>query len=184
MKRIGILAGGAVLLAVAACSSGNTGFPVPATSATSGGDGSSGSQDTTSAGGTKIASPDQLANTDACSLLTASEATSVGLPSQGIEDAAGAHSGCQWNGSDFSVSVGVRTDVGLAGVLLNGGTLTNTTVGTHQAKQVAGVASSGCLVAMGITNSMRVDVGATQVSTGNECQEAMAVAQLVEKRLP
>jgi hypothetical protein len=180
----------AVLVTVAACSSGTQGFPTPTPGTTSSADGgdSTASSGTTTAGG-KIASADQLANTQACDLLPASESSTVGLsasPSSHLAE--GAKSGCQWDGDNFSVVVVIRTDVGLAGVLANGGTIVNTNVGSHQAKKLATGYSSGaggtCLYAIGVTDSLRVDVTSTVVASGDACQESLAVAQLIEPKLP
>jgi hypothetical protein len=118
---------------------------------------------------------------NACSLLTASEAASVGLPSAGNTQNNGAKSGCEWDGSQYIVSVVIRTDVGLSGVQANGGTVTNTQIGSHQAKQLQDTA--GCTYIIGITDSSRVDAGATGISGGNVCAESLTVAQLVEKHL-
>lgn len=95
---------------------------------------------------------------------------------------AGSKSGCEWDGSQFTVGVDVRTNVGLAGVLANGGTISGTTVGSHQAKLQQD--PSGCMYALGVTDSSRVDVTATGNSENGQCDEALAVAKLIEKKLP
>ncbi len=178
MKRLMVLASmAAMLVAVAACST--TGQPEPVTTSsaaapTTTSDPGSGSTSQAATGG-------DVANMNACSLLTASEATSVGLPSAGYTENNGGKSGCEWDGSAAIVSVVIRTDVGLAGVLANGGTVTSTQIGSHQAKELQD--AGGCTYILGITDSSRVDVGATALSGGAVCPESLAVAQLVEKRL-
>ena len=185
MKRLTALASAtAVLLTLTACSSNTGGFATSSTtSSTTASDsngGSSASTSTASSGG-KIGSADQLANTQACSLLTTSEATSLGLSSTGTTNNAGAKSGCEWDGSDLTAGVLIRTDVGLAGVVPNG-TLTSTTVGSHQAKKLVNAPS--CMYIIGITDSMRVDVQAVPSSSGDGCQQALALAQIIEPKLP
>lgn len=166
MKRLALLAGVVGLgMSMAACSASTPGQPVPVstpspTSDTSGG----------------------LASLNACSLLSASEATSLGLPSVGAKLNAGAHSGCEWEGSQFIVEVDVRVDVGMAGVVSTGGPITSTTIGHHAARQTNDQA--GCLIAMGVTASSRVDAAATGITDAGQCAEARAVAEFVEKRLP
>src|SRR5947209_3772064 len=180
-----------MLLTLTACSSDTGGFATPSTTSnaatSSGGSDSSGSQSSNAPGG-KIGSADQLANTQACDLLTASEATRVGLPSTPSGNLSeGAKSGCQWTGDSFAVVAGIRTDVGLSGVIPNG-TITDTTIGSHTAKKLVTNFSSGaggtCLYAIGVTDSMRVDITSTVIASGDACQESLAIAQIIEPKLP
>lgn len=166
MKRLAALVGMVGLgMIVLACGTTTPGQPEPVSTPSS-------TSDTT--GG--------LASLNACSLLPASEATSVGLPSVGTKLNAGAHSGCQWDGSQFTVAIDVRIDVGLAGVVSTGGPITSTEIGHHAARQTNDQA--GCLIAIGVTASSRVDAVATGYSEVGQCTEARAVAEFVEKRLP
>jgi hypothetical protein len=80
------------LVGVAACS-GTGGQPEPATT------GSAPTSSDPGTGPTSQASGD-ITDANACSLLTSSEATTVGLPATGSSDDNGAKSGCIWNGSD------------------------------------------------------------------------------------
>jgi hypothetical protein len=185
VKRLIALTGAAaMLLATAACSNGgSSGLALsPTASAANTSDNGGGESQSTSAPGSKIASADQLANTQACSLLTASEATSLGLPSTGDTNDSGAKSGCEWDGDELTAGVLIRTDVGLSGVVPNGGTAVDTTVGSHQAKKLD-QGSGGCLIAIGITESIRVDVQADLLS-GDGCQSSLKIAQIVEPKLP
>jgi hypothetical protein len=188
VKRLIILTGAAaMLLAAAACSSGGSSglslSPTASAASTSGSGGGGGESQSTSASGGKIASADQLANTQACTLLTSSEATQLGLPSTGKQDNAGAKSGCEWSGDEWDAIVGIRTDVGLSGVLANGGTIVPTTVGSHQAAKLS-QGDSGCLYVLGVANSMRVDIQSGPVGTGDPCQESLKIAQVIEPKLP
>jgi hypothetical protein len=196
VKRLTALASAAaVLLTLTACGSGTSGFPTPATgdpsstTTASGGGDSTSSQSTTGSGG-KIGSADQLSNTQACSLLTASDTAQLAVSSTPNNSAAaGGKSGCEWDGSSSILGVIVRTNVGVAGVNPDGGTVTSTSVGNHHdaAKLVVGTgAGAACMYAIGITSSMRVDVTATSISSasGDPCQEALAAAQIIEPKLP
>lgn len=175
-RRVLLACMATMALGVGACG-GVAGQPEPTTAPPSASGGSGGSQ------GASPSSTSGIVDLDACSLLTAKEASSLGLPAAGQKLNAGAKSGCQWDGPDYSVSVDVRTDVGLSGVQANGGTITSTTVGRHQANQLQD--SGGCTYALGIGATSRVDVGATGNTRGNgECQEALTAAQFVEKKLP
>jgi hypothetical protein len=188
VKRLIILTGAAaMLLAAAACSSGgSSGLSLsPTASAASTSDNGGGESQSTSSTGGKITSADQLANTQACDLLTTSESARVGLPSNPSDhDTAGAKSGCQWDGDEFSSGILIRTDVGLSGVEAVQGTPVDITVGSHQAKQLKENNGTGCLIAIGITDSMRVDVQSTVVDTGDACQESLSIARIVEPKLP
>ena len=92
-------------------------------------------------------------------------------------------SGCECSGDQWDSIVGIRTDVGLSGVLANGGTIVDTTIGSHQAKKLA-QGATGCLYAIGVSNSIRVDIQSGPVGTGDPCQESLAIAQLIEPKLP
>jgi uncharacterized protein DUF3558 len=191
VKRLPALAAAAtVLLTITACGSSTPGTALPTTStatSTATGNGNNSGSDqpnTTTGGGTgKITSTNQLYNTQACTLLTATEATQLDLPSTGEISNDGAKSGCGWDGTEYSVSVHIRTDVGISGVVnANGGTLTPTTVGSHQAMRLQDD-TGWCMYAMRITDGSRVDVGA--LGNGQpSCQEALTAAKIVEQKLP
>jgi hypothetical protein len=89
---------------------------------------------------------------------------------------------CLWNPKDSSLIIGIRTNVGLSGVLVTG-EITDITVGHHQAKKLMGAGGS-CIVAIGITSSSRVDVTLNGPSKTDPCPQALQVAQLVEPKLP
>ncbi|TCO65639.1 uncharacterized protein DUF3558 [Actinocrispum wychmicini] len=123
-----------------------------------------------------------MATVNACSLLSTSEATSLGLPGAGYKMNAGAKSGCEWDGSSFIVIVGIFTTAGLADVKVNGGTVSDTQIGRYPAKQLKEV-SGGCMYSLGVTDKSRVDIEVTAVSGGDPCPESLAVATVVEKKI-
>lgn len=102
MKRLTLLTGIVLFLAgVTACGHGLPGQPESGATSTTG----------ASTGGDPASSTTSLAATDvagmnACSLLTATEAASVGLPVAGYTDNDGAKSGCAWNGTEYGLLVG------------------------------------------------------------------------------
>jgi hypothetical protein len=80
------------------------------------------------------------------------------------------------------MAVAIRTNAGLAGFQASGETLHNITIGKHQAEQYAN--STTCYVAIGVSDSSRVDVSVTQILTGDPCPPAMTLANLIEPKLP
>jgi hypothetical protein len=180
VKRLVVLAGLVVALAgAAACSSstGGSGLPIPSTSggagttsAASGGDSTTSSS--ASSGGTS------LANTDPCSLLTASDASSVGLQAPGNPDNVAGERTCDYVGSQSTAIIGVSTDAGLSSF----GNGTSVAVGSHQGLQ-DDQGTGGCQIAIGVSASSRVDVQVTPHS-GSGCPEAMSLAKLIEPKLP
>jgi hypothetical protein len=181
VKRLIVLASMTIALGGVAGCSGTGGHPEPTTTGPATSNASSNGDPGTVP--TTQTTSNNIADTNACSLLTASEATSLGLPSTGETQDNGAKSGCEWDGSTYIVGVLIRTNVGLAGVLANGGTITNTQVGSHQAKQLT-EAGGDCLYAIGINDSTRVDVSAGTIgSTASTCPQALSAAELVEKHL-
>lgn len=167
----------AVLLGVAACSSTTTGQPVSTTQA--GGPTSTNSPSTpTSAGGSGT-----LPVSHPCSLLSSNDFTTLGASSAPTEEMVGTAHSCDFDSSDFSMGVGIRTNAGLADFQPPGAAPKNITVGSHQAKQQSGD-TGACTVAIGVSNSSRVDVVVTPISTGDPCPIALQIANLVEPKLP
>ena len=179
MKRVILLTSMAIALAGVAGCSGTQGHPEP-TGGTPTGVQTSISDPAGSS--TSPTTATNIADTNACSLLTAAEATSVGLPSSGNTDNLTAKSGCEWDGSSYTVGIFVYTTGGLSSIPSSAGTPTNTQIGSHSAVQLT-VAAGGCIYSIGINDSTRVDVNA-EGNGQNSCPESLAVAQLVEKHLP
>lgn len=96
-----------------------------------------------------------------------------------------AHS-CEIDSADYHFGLDIRTDGGLSAFesVAGGGPVTSPSVGRHQAKEQADSGSSSCTVAIGVSDSSRVDVTATGDGTKDPCPAALAVAQRVEPKLP
>lgn len=179
MNRLVVLAGlVVVILSVAACTDTTTGRP---TTATTGGGQTSGSQPTatsTSSGGTGSLPVDQP-----CSLLSSGELQEIGVSSQPTQDMVGTAHACELDTANFHIIVGIRTNVGLAG-LTPTAPVTSTTISGRPAKEQKNDSASSCLIAIGVSNLSRVDVTATGDGTTNPCPTAESVAKLVAPKLP
>jgi hypothetical protein len=176
VKRLLVLAGIAgVLLSAAACGNSTDGQPTPVTSAAQG---QPTRTTTPSAGGGGALPVDH-----ACSLLSSSDLSQLGVSSSPSEDMIGTAHACEFDNSEGHIIVGIRTNVGLAGFSANGGTVGDITVGTHQAKQDVDDTGS-CVIAIGVSASSRVDVTVTGDGTSDPCPTSMAVARMVEPKLP
>jgi hypothetical protein len=173
----------ATLAVVVACGGPTTGQPSPATTADSTGATSSGSgsADPTTAGGTAGSLPVN----EPCSLLSSGDLTHIGVSSPPTQDMVGTAHDCSLETSDYSIGVALRTNGGMGDFQqLPGGTVQNITVGNHSAKQEKVDSSSSCVVVVGVTSSSRVDVTATGDGNTDPCPTALAVAKLVEPKLP
>lgn len=179
VKRVIVLAGIAVaMLGVAACGS-TPGSPFPTTTTTastqSGDDGNATSTTTQSGGGSVTAAKP-------CSLLTESEAESVGLPSQGQSQEVGTSAACEWDSNDYVVVIGVQPS-SLAQFQSQGGTVTDTSINGRQAKQDQ-LSAGDCLVGLAINDVSHADISVTPSGSADACTEALAIAKLVEPKLP
>jgi hypothetical protein len=174
----------ATLLATTACGTTTTGQAQPApgtaTARNSSGSDSSGSSSGTPSSGTAGGSLDSTAP---CSLLSSSEASSLGVSGQPQRQKIGSAQSCLVSVSGGGFIIGIRTNVGFAAMQANGGQLTDTTIGRHQAKQLTGGATGSCVIGIGVTASSRVDVTA-HAGTTDSCPLTSQVAQLVEPKLP
>jgi len=175
VKRLLALAGlAAMVVGLSACGNSTGGQPTPAT--TSATQGRSTGTPTSSGGG----------NTwpvdHACSLLSASDLAALGASGQPTEDMVGTAHACEFASTDFSMGLAIRTNGGLGAFQSNGETLHNSTIGKHQAEQYAN--STTCYIAIGVSDSSRVDVSVTQILTGDPCPPAMTLANLIEAKLP
>jgi hypothetical protein len=165
----------AILVGTSACNSATPGQPAPTATVTAGGQ----SQGTTTSG----AGVSGLPVDHACSLLSSSDLTRLGASSPPTQDMIGTAHACELDNSDDHIIVGIRTNVGLDGFNPNGGTVHDTTVGTHHAKQVVDSTGS-CVIAVGVSDKSRVDVTVTPILTADPCTTAMTVANLIEPKLP
>ncbi|NUT49540.1 MAG: DUF3558 domain-containing protein [Saccharothrix sp.] len=126
-----------------------------------------------------------LEDTDPCSLITVSEVEQAMGPLREAPkvEQIGSARVCESAPNRDYLAVGIRTNVGLAGVLPNGGEIKDITVGRHQAKQLLG-ASGSCGIYLGVTASSRVDVVVNVGASTDPCPPALRIAELVEPKLP
>lgn len=179
MKRLVVLVGLAmVMLGVAACSSSTGGQPTVGAT-TEGGptssDSTSGSPPSTGAGALPVDQP--------CSLLSSADLMQLGVSTPASADMVGTAHVCEMDTAADHLAVAIRTDLGLSQFQASGGTIQDTTIGSHPAKQVIDNTGS-CIIGIGITDSSRVDVTVTAVDTTNPCPVATTVANLVAPKLP
>jgi hypothetical protein len=126
-----------------------------------------------------------------CSLLTAADISQNQLGSGKSSNGNGARS-CDWqnttanNYAGYTLAVDVRDHQGLKDINSEGYNVTDDNIGSHQGKQLKQNPGSGCGVVIGVTNSSRVDVVATDSSgdAATSCNLANQFAKLVEPNLP
>lgn len=118
-----------------------------------------------------------------CDMLTSDEQAQLKV-SGGAEDEVGPERLCQWTASgSHTVSVGIADELGLDDVQ-SSGSKTPMKVGAHDAVQFTGGVSS-CAVALGVTETSRVDViSAANGDEAKACAIAKQAAALVEPKLP
>ncbi|WP_434447629.1 DUF3558 domain-containing protein [Lentzea sp. E54] len=176
ISRIGVLVAAGALTLAACTNTNGTARPAPETTSTP-----------TSAGSptTSSASNGALADTDPCALVTTGEATEIGTEGSPKRQQVGTADSCTWKKSGAVVSVGIRTNLGLAQTQASGGQIADISVGGREAKQVSGRSSGSCLVVLGVSASSRVDVTVTPPATGGDaCPLALAFAEKIEPKLP
>jgi hypothetical protein len=168
----------AALLGVAACTTSTTGNGSPATA---GG---------TQSGGGPTSSGPALASIQPCNLLSSDivNQNQLGTPTPVNE---GGARGCTWqnttanNGDGYVVSTDIRDSQGIKDVNTAGNAVTPNNIGSHPGRQLQSTLSGSCFVAIGVTNSSRVDVS---INAGTDavqgCQLANQFAKLVEPNLP
>jgi uncharacterized protein DUF3558 len=171
----------AAALALAACTSQTPGTGTPVTSST-GGDTSTASTGANGSG---------LAAIQPCDLLDSGVVSQNGLHDNGPSTDSGARS-CGWQkptGIDtpgYSIGVDIRDNQGVGDLATSGFAISDDPVGRHQAKLAKETNGDGCLVAISVTDSSRVDVTAN-TSAGDvdaACTLANQYAKLVEPKLP
>jgi hypothetical protein len=118
-----------------------------------------------------------------CSLLSSNDLQQLGASTPASRDDLLTSHGCSFETANASIDIGVRVNVGLAGFRADGGTITSPTIGHHAAKQDQDRTGS-CVIALGVTNTSRVDVTATANNEADACPIALQVARLVEPKLP
>lgn len=170
------LAGGliATALIVAACNSSTPGVANPV------GNGGSGQ---TAASSPPTTTGNGLPVNQACSLLSSTQLEQLGVSSPPSQEMVGTAHSCDFNSAGFAMGVAIRTDVGLDGFTSAGGTVHDTTIGRHQAKQEVDNTGS-CVIGIGVSASSRVDIVATGDGTTDPCPTALKLAGMVEQKLP
>ncbi|QTR01705.1 DUF3558 domain-containing protein, partial [Saccharothrix algeriensis] len=127
-----------------------------------------------------------LETADPCELVTEDETEST-LGAQRKDpkpERIGTARACTFYPEQATFVVGIRTNVGLAGVQPNGGVVKDITVGGRPAKELLG-ATGSCGIYLGVSDSSRVDVVLNASSSGGDpCPPARRIAELVEPRLP
>lgn len=137
--------------------------------------------------GTTVSMPkkvESLADADPCDLLTSAGKSALGVTKSGKSEKLGTERICRYQTADGEVSPGIRTNVGLAGVVVDG-TISDLVIGSHQAKQMR--SDSGvCFVFLGVSAMSRVDIVSGDLR-GNQdaaCDLALRAAELIEPNLP
>ncbi|HEX5405091.1 MAG TPA: DUF3558 domain-containing protein [Pseudonocardiaceae bacterium] len=178
----------AVLFGLVACSSGTVGTATPTQgdgSLATGGGGSSTSSSSSPGSG------NSLASIQPCDLATPSVLSQLQLTKLGTSTDSGARS-CRYqkpvdvNGvNGYTAGVDVRDSQGLKDVNTDGSTVTDDQIGSHQGKQLKSSIPGDCLVAIGVSDSSRVDVSVNAgTDTNQACDVANQLAKAVEPQLP
>jgi hypothetical protein len=115
-------------------------------------------------------------------LLPSDAVGQLNLTSPPTADKVGTAPDCSLDMADYSVGIALRT-AGLSDFVLTGGTAHDTKIGSHSAKQGVDNTKS-CVIGIGVTSSSRVDVTATGNGDTDPCPTALAVATLIEPKLP
>lgn len=106
---------------------------------------------------------------------------------EGIDE--GGARNCNWSNAatGYALEVSVRNDQGLGDINTDGLSLTDDQVGRHHGRLAQGPANGdGCLVAIGVTATSRVDVtvSTSDSSVAHACSLANRFARVVEPKLP
>jgi hypothetical protein len=131
-----------------------------------------------------------LASIQPCDLLSADiiSQNQLGTPTPANEGGART---CKWqnttanNGDGYVVGFGIRDSQGIKDVNTDGYTVTPDNIGSHPGRQLQSTISGSCTIAIGVTNSSRVDVtGVAGTDANQACQLANQFAKLIEPNLP
>lgn len=172
------------LLGVSGCTAMSAGNPLPPKS-------TEGGPTTPTTGGASSTSDAAatLAAIDPCSLLTQTQLDQYGLRRRDSGDVAGART-CSWDHpadvqgkGSFNLKPGIWDRQGLKDINTRGYSLADVVIGRHQARQAAQAGGNGCFIAIGVTESSRVDVAASG-DPGQGCVLANQFATLIEPQLP
>lgn len=134
-----------------------------------------------------VASPTGLAAIQACDLLTAEEATSIGVPPQGRPDEIVGLRSCDWGDHEGGPSTTIDEELGIDElVLTDASSVSDLTIGRHQAKRALETSGPGfCGVYLAVGDSANVSVVALYLNdTPRACAVADQAAVLIEPKLP
>jgi hypothetical protein len=169
-----------LVLAAASCS-------LPQAAIPDGQPGPSGHASTTSPAPSSTAPPTGLATMQACYLLTAQEATSLGVPAQGKAEEIVGLRRCDWAKPEGVVSTSIDEQGGIEKLnLADASSVTDVTIGQHRAKRaVEGSGPGYCDVFFAVGDTASVSVSALYLNdTHRACAVADRAAALVEPKLP
>lgn len=163
-----------VLLVVAGCSAPQAGSPA--------------SEPGIAGPPSAVASSAGLATIEACELLTAPEASSLGVRPQGEAEKIRHLRRCDWTTpGGGGISIAINEQLGLEGVNFDdASSVTDVRIGRHQAKRALdGVGPGYCDVDFAIGDTANVSVLAFYVNdTARACDVVDRAAVLVESKLP
>lgn len=151
---------------------------------------------------TPVSQPSQggaLGGVQACDLLTADDAASIGVKDSGKDDAGGGGTGtsrCTWTKpteggtGGFALSIVVRPEQGIDSFEVEpGNTRQEGDVAGRKAVMMkgdeSGTSKGQCTIALAVGQTARVDVGVTAgTDTKLACDTANKIATIVEPKLP
>ncbi|WP_161784444.1 DUF3558 family protein [Actinokineospora spheciospongiae] len=156
-------------------------IPVPGPVSTDGSGTATGTPSTTVSAPEKS---DSLADADPCDLLTSADKAVLGITKSEESEKVGTERVCRHLTADGAVSPGIRTNVGLAGIVVDG-PISDLSIGSHQARQMRTLAGR-CFVFLGVSASSRVDVLGSELRGDQDaaCDLALRAAKLIEPNLP
>ncbi|MBM7775733.1 hypothetical protein JOD54_005937 [Actinokineospora baliensis] len=125
----------------------------------------------------------------ACALLSGSDAQALGITDEGKATDTASRSSCLWRvekpviADSYSISVTFFKELAV-GDLVTSQEKSPVRIGKHNGVKALGDSDSGCIVALEVTVSSRVDVRAIGGDSAGLCGVAMGAAERVEARLP
>ncbi len=131
--------------------------------------------------------PAGLGAIEACDLLTAEEASALGVPPAGRPDEIAGLRSCDWATPEGVVSTTIDEELGIDELVLTGASsVTDVAIGSHQAKRAVETSGPGyCDVFFAVGESANVSVSALYLNdTPRACAVADQAAALIEPKLP
>lgn len=182
-KRLFCLFSALAVVSVSSCTSDEGGTPVPTGESTP--TSSSGADsEPSSPAGTSVA----LAGIDPCSLLSDAEIAAYGNFGEPAPQNHGDDRSCNWqtqqgSGDSIGISVDIRNSQGVSDANDAGLGIDTTEVGGRQVARIP-TQTGGCIIAIGVTESSRVDVRSNAFDNQKSCDIADDLAGIVEPKLP